>query len=49
LIATAEGVGSGPVTDQPPPRMKSLPSATCAESASNMVIFTPTAYADPWN
>ena len=40
LTATADGTGSGPVTDQPPPRMYNLPSATWAESARSMVTFT---------
>ena len=39
LRATADGTGSGPVIDQPPPRMYSLPSATCAASHNNIVTF----------
>jgi hypothetical protein len=40
FIATADGVGSGPVTDHPPPKMYNFPSATCAESAKSIVTFT---------
>src|SRR4029077_19300012 len=39
-IAIPNGVGSGPVSDQPPPTTVSLPSATCAKSARSMVTFT---------
>src|SRR5262245_20569940 len=37
LIASADGVGAGPVTDQPPPRTYSFPLTACAESASSIV------------
>ena len=39
-IAIPKGVGSGPVSDQPPPTTVSLPSATCAKSARSIVTFT---------
>src|SRR5579863_7092172 len=36
----AEGMGSGPVNDHPPPNTNSFPSATCAESHNIMVTLT---------
>src|SRR5580692_833152 len=39
LIASADGVGAGPVIDHPPPSTYSLPATACALSASIMMIF----------
>src|ERR1700722_9943051 len=41
LSAIPDGIGSGPVRDQPPPSTKSFPSATCAASHNSIVTFTP--------
>jgi hypothetical protein len=39
-MAIAPGVGAGPVIDQPPPLMYSLPPTAAAWSASIIVIFS---------